>query len=54
MKIQNIKEVLQMQAVLLKVKGGEFFAWYDSLVQADKELYHIAVSNINTAFFSKN
>ena len=54
MKIQNIKGISQMQAVLLKVKGGEFLAWYDSLVQTEKELYHVAVSDLNKVFFSKN
>ena len=53
MTTQNINEILQMQTFLLKIKGGEFLAWYDSLVHTDKELYKVAVSNLNTTFSSK-
>jgi len=42
------KDIELMQGALLKIKGGEFNEWYDTLSDEDKLIYTAALSNLNT------
>ena len=46
-KITN-DDIELMQGALLKIKGGEFNEWYDTLSDEDKLIYTAALDNLNT------
>ena len=44
----DVDEIELMQGALLKIKGGEFNEWYDTLSDEDKLIYTAALTNLNT------
>ena len=44
----DVDEIELMQGALLKIKGGEFNEWHDTLSDEDKLIYTAALDNLNT------